>query len=66
MCPEIFQCIEIFCIFQDLEQLQLALKTEFALNFSSGRGAASPPPCTPLVATVLSNLEICGRLTAVI
>jgi len=42
ICPEIFHCIEIFLSFRIFEQLDLALKTEFALNFSS-RGGGRPP-----------------------
>ena len=38
ICPEIFHCIEIFLSFRIFEQLELALKTEFALNFSSHGG----------------------------
>ena len=42
ICPGIFHCIEIFLSFRIFEQLVLALKTEFSLNFS-GRGGRRPP-----------------------
>ena len=38
-CPEIFHCFEIlkyFLLFRNFEQLALALKTKFALNFFTG------------------------------
>jgi len=41
------------------EQLELALTTEFALNFSSGGAAAPLPPA--LYATDLSNLFFKNR-----
>ena len=41
VCSELFHCIEIFLSFRIFEQAALALKTEFALNFS-GQGAAAP------------------------
>ena len=47
ICPEIFHCMEIFLSFRIFKQLELALKTEFALNFSR-RGWASPLSRTPL------------------
>jgi len=40
--------LKYFLCFRIFEQLALALKTEFALNFSS-QGAAAPLPRTPLV-----------------
>jgi len=40
--------VEILFIFQDFEQIALALKTEFALNFSS-RGSGRPSPPSRLV-----------------
>jgi len=43
VCPKIFPCIEIFLSFRIFEQVVLALKTEFALNFSSRGGR--PTPC---------------------
>jgi len=42
ICPEIFHCIEIFLTFRIFEQLELVLKTEFALKFSSRRGRLHP------------------------
>jgi len=48
--------LKYFLSFRIFQQVVLALKTEFALNFSSrGRGFRPPPPRTPLC-TVIWNI----------
>jgi len=52
--------LKYFLSFRIFEQLELALKTEFALKFSS-RGAAAPPPRTPLPIIELSTVLSSGK-----
>jgi len=55
-CPGIFHCIEyVFFIIQDFEQLALALKTEFALNFFKSGGGGSLPPTPPRTPMLTGN-----------
>jgi len=51
VCPKIFPVLNYFLSFRIFEQVVLALKTEFALNFSSRVGGRppDPPPRTPLL-----------------
>ena len=50
VCPEFTVLNVYFLSFRIFEQIALALKTEVALKFFKTRGAASPPPRTPMFA----------------